>query len=241
MGLLVVRKPPGQRPLHSIPRWIIVGVPVLLCLQILWRAAQPDPHEHVTALPAPPTLTDLRIASLDDPIALAKILMLWLQAYDNQPGVSIPFRDLDFAMVKRWLQRILDLDPRAQYPLLAASRLYAETPVEPKQRLMLEFIHEQFLLAPNQRWPWLAHAVFIAKHRLHDLPLALRYARSLATQATASTVPHWAKQMHIFVLEDIGEIAGARILLKALLDSGQITDPNELRFLQARLQALEVR
>ena len=41
---------------------------------------------------------------------------------------------------------------------------------------MLEFVYREFLLDPNRRWPWLAHATVLAKHRLHDLPLALRYA-----------------------------------------------------------------
>ena len=167
--------------------------------------------------------------------------MLWLQAFDNQPGISIPFRDLDYPKVIGWLERILALDPKGQYPLLAASRLYSEVPDEVKQRQMLEFVYEQFFQDPNHRWPWLAHAVYIAKHRLHDLPLALRYAQAIAAYATGEQVPHWAQQMQIFVLEDIGEIESAKVLIGGLLESGTITDPQELQFLMNRLKEIEAR
>jgi hypothetical protein len=68
---------------------------------------------------------------------------------------------------------------------------------------MLEFIHEQYLLDPNRRWPWLAHAALLAKHRLRDLPLARRYAADIDRRTTAADVPLWAKQMEVFILEDM--------------------------------------
>ena len=132
-------------------------------------------------------------------------MTLYLQAFDNQPGISIPFAQLDYGTVQAWLKRILELDPRTQYPLLMAAQLYAQVPDEVKQRQMLEFVYQEFLVDPERRWPWLAHAAIMAKHRLHDLPLALKYANALAQHATAPSVPHWVAQMHIFLHEDMGE------------------------------------
>jgi hypothetical protein len=105
---------------------------------------------------------------------------------------------------------------------------------------MLEFVHEQFLLDPNRRWPWLAHAALLAKHRLHDLPLARRYAAAIDRNVSAE-VPLWARQMEIFILEDMNELEAARIMLGGLLASGKITDPAEAAFLKQRLEALETR
>ena len=87
---------------------------------------------------------------------------------------------------------------------------------------MLELIHEQFLLDPNRRWPWLAHAALLAKHRLKDLPLARRYAAAIDRHTTAVDVPLWARQMEIFILEDMNELEAARIMLGGLLASGRI-------------------
>jgi hypothetical protein len=167
------------------------------------------------------------------------MLTLYLQAFDNQPGVSIPFLQLDYARVENWLGRILQLDPAGQYPLLLAAQVYAQVPDEHKRRQMLEFVYRQFLADPNRRWPWLAHAVIMARHRLKDPALALRYAQALRIHATAPAVPGWARQMEIFLREDMGEHEAAKVLLGGLLAGGTVTDPHELAFLLERLKRLE--
>jgi len=210
-----------------------------LAAQIGFKLATPPRGARAEDLPPAPGIGALRLASFGDPVALAKGLMLYLQAFDYQSGTKVPYRDLDYERLEAWLTRILELDPRGQYPLLAASRLYAEVPIESKQRSMLEFIYRQFLLDPNRRWPWLANATVIAKHRLHDLPLALRYARALQRYATAANVPLWAKQMEAFILEDMNELEAARVVIGGYLQSGSITDPAELRLLEKHLKDLE--
>ena len=176
--------------------------------------------------------------SVGDPWILAKMLVIWLQAFDNQPGISIPFRDLDYDRVQGWLTRSLQLDPRGQYPLLAASRLYGSVSFEDKKRQMLDFVHEQFLLDPDRRWQWLAHAAIIAKHQLGDIDLALEYAQDITKHATGETVPGWAKHMSVIVLEDMGELEAAKRLINSLLESGLITDEHEIWFLTRKLAEL---
>ncbi len=228
-----------QRRLAAVPRPVVALASLALASQITFSVLQPRPQARAEQLPAPPSAPLLRAMSLGDPIPLAQLSTLWLQAFDNQPGVSIPFLDLDYGKVEAWLQRILQLDPRGQYPLMMASQLYAQVPDERKQRQMLEFVHREFRSDPNRRWPWMAHAAIMAKHRLNDLPLALTFAQALAAEATGSNVPHWARQMQIFLYEDMGEYETARILLGGLLDSGAVQDPHEAHFLIERLNKLE--
>ncbi len=228
-----------QRALKAVPKsvaWILIAS---LCLQLAWQSSRPRPVANAEALVLPPDGKTLQALSLGEPIALSQLMTLYLQAFDNQPGVSIPFLDLDYDRVETWLARILGLDPVGQYPLLMASHIYAQVPDTAKQRKMLEFVYQEFLKDPNRRWPWLAHAAIMAKHRLGDLPLALRYAQAIKQRATAPDVPHWASQMPIFILEDMGEVQSAKILLGGLLVSGIVTDPHEIHFLTERLQQLE--
>ncbi len=227
-----------QRPLSEVPRPVLLVLILGLALQIGWRYQLPAAAARAEALTFAPAADSLRVASLGDEIALSKFLNLWLQMYDNQPGISIPFRELDYARVRSWLQASLDLDPRGQYPLLAAVRLYGQVPDPARQVQMLEFAYEKFLEDPNHRWPWMAHAVLVARHRLKNRELALKYANALADKATGPRVPHWAQQMSIFVLEDMGETEAARVLIGGLLESGRITDPHEFRFLSERLDLL---
>ena len=231
----------SQRSIAGVPRGVLALLALGLAAQIGLKATAPPPRTAAEDLAPAPSIAALRLASFGDPVALGKTLMLYLQAFDYQSGSKVPYRDLDYSRLEAWLARILELDPRGQYPLLAASRLYAEVPVEAKQRSMLEFVYRQFLLDPERRWPWLAHATAIAKHRLHDLPLALRYARAIQRYAVADNVPLWAKQMEIFILEDMNELETARLIIGGYLQSGTVKDPAELRFLDERLRQLEAR
>jgi len=226
-----------ERSLQAVPRTVLTIGILLLALQIGLRAMQPMAIARAEDLPSPPSATSAQLASLGEPITLAGLTALRLQAFDNQAGVSIPFAALDYIKLTAWLNLILDLDQRANYPLLMASHLYAQVPDASKQRLMLDFTYRQFLRDPEHRWRYLAHAALIAKHRLHDLPLALHYARAIQEKAGAAALS-WANQMPIFIMEDMGELEAAKIELGALLASDNIHDPQEKHFLTQRYTEL---
>jgi hypothetical protein len=177
-----------------------------LALQLALRAGEPSAPPSAEDLPPAPRAELLRLASLDEPAAAARLAMLHLQSLDLHANNSLAYQRLDYSRLVAWLREILATDPRSEYPLFAAARVYAEVPDERRTRIALQLIHEEFAKDPNRRWPWLAHAALIAKHRLKDLPLALRYAAAIERHATAAEVPPWAKQMSIFMLEDVDEL-----------------------------------
>jgi hypothetical protein len=230
-----------ERPLSHVSAPVLALLAAGLALQLGLHAALPKPRAQAPDLMPPPSATLLRLASFGEPIALAKILMLQLQSFDYQSGTKVPYKDLDYSVVESWLSRILELDPKGQYPLLAASRLYAEVPDEARTRSMLDFVYRQYLLDPNRRWPWLAHATFLAKYRLKDIPLALKYADALQKYTTAKDVPAWVITMGIFIREDLNELDTERIMIGGMIASGRITDPSELKFLDGRLHEIEGR
>ena len=181
----------------------------------------------------------LKIASLGEPATLARLAMLYLQSYDYSSTNALPYRRLDYVRLIDWLGSIQDLDPLSEYPLFSAARVYAEVSDPDRQRLMLAFVYARFLEDPNRRWPAAAQAALVAKHRLKDLPLALKYARGIERLTTTADVPLWAKQMEIFILEDMNEFEAARIMIGGLLASGRIQDLAERIFLEKRLTALD--
>jgi hypothetical protein len=202
-----------------------------LAAQIAWHARLGPPRVAADALPPAPRAAVVRLAAFGEAEAASRLSMLYLQAFD--------LRSIDYGRLAAWLRALLELDPRGQYPLFAAARIYAEHPDPARSRVMLELVHEQFLRDPDRRWPWLAHAALLAKHRLKDLPLARRYAAAIDRETKAADVPLWARQMEIFILEDMNEPEAARVMLGGLLASGRITDPAEAAFLKQRLEALE--
>lgn len=219
-----------QRTLGTVPKALWGLLAASLAAQLAWQGRQLSHTPSASELPAAPSLHALRLASFGEPEAAARLLALYVQSFDLGANHSLG-----------WLGNIIELDPRGQYPLFLAARVYAENADPVRARLALDFVYQQFFIDPNRRWPWLAHAALTAKHRLADLPLARGYASAVQRYATASDVPLWAKQMEVFILEDMNELDAARIMLGGMLESGMVHDPAELRFLRQRLQELEAR
>lgn len=222
-----------------MPKYILPALLLLLGLHVAIALQRELPRPDIRSLPEVPALAYLRLMGLGNEPFLSRMVILWLQAHDYQQGVSVPYKELDYRRVMGWLDASLDLDPDNSYPLLLASRVYASVNDPDRQRQMLEFVAQKFVERPAERWQWLAHAVYVAKHRLHDQELALRYARLLSDNTTPQQAPDWARQMHIFILADMGEVEAAKVLLGALVESGELSDPNERAYLLRRLEAAE--
>ena len=224
---------------RRVPVALLALLAASLAAQIAWKSAWQPAAPEAADLPPAPAVATLRLASLGEPEALSRLLMLYLQAFDFQAGNRLSYRQLDYERLAGWLGALLALDPRGQYPLFSAARIYADISDPVRQRKMLEFIYTEFLRDPNRRWPWLAHAALVAKHKLKDLGLARKYAAALDKSVTARDIPAWATQMEIFILEDLNELEAAMLMIGGLVASGRVTDPAELRFLEGRLKGLE--
>jgi hypothetical protein len=231
----------GTRSLSAVPPRLILLLAASLAAHLAWQSSRDAPASQAADLPPAPPAPLLRAASFDEPEAAARLAMLYLQAYDLRGDNAMPYQHLDYERLIAWLRSIVATDPRSGYALFSAARVYTENPDAAKRRAMLEFLYAEFGRDPDRRWPWLAHAALVAKHRLKDLPLALRYARAIDRQARDPRAPLWAKQMELFILEDLNELEAARVVLGGLIASGRVRDASELRHLQARLEALEKR
>jgi hypothetical protein len=219
------------RPLAAVPRWVLFVLAATFAAQVAWQGLRDAADAAQPELAPAPDAQALRLAAFAEPEAAARLAMLYVQS----------FRSPDYGRLIGWLRSALELDPRGQYPLFLAARIYAESGNPERNRIALEFVYREFLRDPDRRWQWLAHAALLAKHRLKDLPLARRYAQALDRHTRARDVPLWARQMEIFILEDMNELEAARIMLGGLLQSGAVQDPAELRFLKQRLEELEAR
>ena len=228
-----------DRPVSDVPKSVKGFLILALIMQLLWHNMQEPVVARAEDLPPPLSTRTYVLSSLGEPIAASKFLNLWLQAFDNQPGASISFHQLDYHLLTQWLDTSLELDPRGHYPMLVAARVYGSVKNPEKQRIMMDYVFYKFNEDPNKYWRWLAHVIITAKHELKDFDLALKYANALAEKATGEHVPYWAKDMKIIVLEDMGQVEAAKILVGALIDSKAITDPYELNFLTQKIAVLE--
>ncbi len=210
----------------------------LFVIQLAWQMEVRREDARKTNLSSPPRIVALRLASLDESAMASRYLMLYLQSFDIQPGIVVPYRDLDYGTVEKWLKTSLKLDERDPYPLFAASYIYTSANEKEKKRRMLDFIYGEFLKDPKDRWPWLARGYLVTKYELHDLSLAAKYSAELQEEAG---VPNWVGEMTVFTLENMGELERAKILIGGMLSGGRITDPNEVAFLKKELERIKSR
>ena len=158
--------------------------------------------------------------------------MLWLQGFDYRGGASFALRSLDYGALTEWLDRILSLEPRSEYPLRLAVLVYAGVASPEKVRTMLDFVHVKVLEDPQQRWRWLAVAALHARHRLGDPIMALKYALPLTERAVGPGVTSWARDMSLLILRDLGKDHVAAGLARRLLASGRVNAPHEVSYLE---------
>lgn len=227
----------GTHPGRPAPARLLVLLALMLTLKIVTAVNRDAWYAAAEELPDPPQRM-LAVIGSADPVAVARLMTLWLQAFDQQPGLSLSYQQLDYPRVIDWLEQILNLDPRGQYPLLLASRIYGEVNQEEKRRLMADLVYRAYADDPGRRWRWLAHSITVVRHHLGDLSLALKYAQALRAAPEGLPIPGWARQMEIFLREDMGEAETAAVMLGALIESGEVVDPAELRFLLERYESL---
>jgi hypothetical protein len=228
----------GPANTASAPVWAWPALLICLALQATLSSFVPRFWLAQTTPGKAPAQSDIVLWSLGETGLAAYAMNLYVQTFDSQAGRSLSLRSLDQQALRDWLNQSLSANPRSQYPLLLASRVYASASDPAESRKMLEFVHQRFLEVPDVRWPWLAHAVHVARHELGDIELAKRYARSLAVYARGAGVPSWARQLEVFLLEANNETEAARRLLGGLIESGQIKNEAELRFLAQRMKQL---
>ncbi len=215
-----------------------IAIVLALAAQCGWshhaRRVQRSPAMLLPA-PAGPALDAF---VLGERAAASYLISLNLQSAEDQVAAASGFAALHYGHVSDWLSAALELDPAGHYPLLLASHVFSQVPDPARQRKMIDLVRLQAGKDLSTRWPWLAHASIMARHRLHDPHLALSLASDLARAPSSIAMPGWARQMAVFLHEDLGEHDAAQALLGGLLHSGTVHDANEARFLTRRLGAL---
>jgi hypothetical protein len=119
--------------------------------------------------------------------------------------------------------------------MLLASRIYSQTDDPERLRRILAFIERGFDANPQLHWRRLAEASLLAKHKLHDLELALQMAEKIARQPASVQMPPWARDFRFLLLAELNEFESAIAIIEALLRSKVVADADEKRFLEEKL------
>ena len=220
------------------------GAMILFAAALLLHAALALHHRERRAewpgVPPPPSLPIAPAMALGDPQLFYRAATFALQNMGEEGGRVTPLADYDYARLGAWLDLLDRLDPKARYAPTLAAYYFGQTPDSEGLRRIVAYLNRVGARDPARNWRWLAHATYLARHRLHDLPLALAVARHLAGLPEGK-VPLWVRQMPAFVLAEVGEREAARDLMATILATDANLSPDEAALIERFIERQEQR
>jgi hypothetical protein len=228
------------RSVSAVPFGLLAALIGVVLLQ-LWHGHFSQGQRIVEFRPLePPHETRFyQAAALGSDLLLSYLLLLDLQLHDNQSGQHVSYSRLDFQVLDRWLSTVYQMNPRSGYPAFLAARVYSNTPDKRQLKSMINLIERLFQADPQLHWRRMTEACLLAKHQLGDLTRALDLAEQVALLPSNVNIPYWARDMRIILLDELNQLESAQILISSMLQSGQIDDPDETRFLRSRLLKIQ--
>lgn len=210
---------------------ILLGVSAALTFAA-WLGAS-DIYARWDGVPPVPTKQSSVIMGLGDQEFAYRFGAITLQNLGDTGGQVTPLKDYDYEELGKWFALLDQLDPVSDHVPMLAAFYFGATLVPKDVRVVYDYLARIGDNPAGQKWRWLVHAIFLARHRLDDLDLALNLAYKLAKmQPIDDTLPGWARQMPALVLTAKGDHQDAKKIIEDLLLSSQRFHPNEVNFMR---------
>lgn len=212
----------------------------ILALNFLLWSASHNVRPRWTGIPPAPSENTAAGVTLGDRQFAYRSGALTLQNIGDTGGRTIPLKDLDYEKLGQWFHLLHSLDPVSNHiPLIAAyyfGGIQASEQTSEKIRIVIDYLANIGSSLEHNKWRWLAHAAFLARHKARDIDHALVLANKLsALDPAAKVLPLWARHMPALLLSEMDQKDAARALLEAVLLTGTNLHPNEANFLRAYL------
>ena len=178
----------------------------------------------------PPSIGEIDMLALGDRQFFFRSYALELQVGGDLGGRVTPLKDYDYDRLYRWFSLLDHADTRSNMVPTLAGYLYGNTPKVEGLRPIVQYLREHARADPERKWRFMAHAVWLAAHRLKDRALALEVAGELA--ALPARMPIWTRQMRAFILAEAGEKETARDILRVILATDPSLSPQERYFME---------
>lgn len=183
-----------------------------------WNNVPPAPSETVSAM-----------GGLGDQGVAYRMSGYAIQNFGNVGGRFESLKNYDYATLEKWFFAAQKLDERGNYIPFLAAYYYGAVEEKPEAlRHIISFLRADGARPYPQKWRWLAHAAYLARYKLNDLPWSLELARELAALPAEDMAP-WARQMPAFVQLQMGNKEAAyEIMVRMLATEKDKLHPNEV-------------
>lgn len=226
----------GQGKLRDVPRLYFAVFILALAGQILfWGQTKAFHSPRQAVLEAAPHPASARLLSFGDSQFYYRAQGLGLQVAGDWAGSLTPLQYYDYARLADWFELLSSMDSQSQYVPVLAGYYYGASRDPGQIRHIIGYLQKLGTGNPEFQWRWLAHGVYLARHRLHDLPLALDLARQLAALPVPE-MPIWTRQLPAFLLADMGDREAARDILLSILAENPEISQEEQRFMRKYIE-----
>lgn len=170
-------------------------------------------------VPLPPSELNVSSSFLGDKALAYRVWALALQNYGNAGGNYQPLKDYNYTHLGLWFDLLDRLDHKSDFVPYLAGYYYGSTQ-NPVEQLppVVAYLEKVGTRPEREKWRWLAHAVYLARHPMKNPPEALRLAKELREQFRPG-MPAWVLQMEGMIASDQGDKQAAYNLMIALLST----------------------
>lgn len=212
--------------------------PVILFLAVsfalycaVWFVARDKQAQWINVPPVPPAQAGQAVMLGDTQMAY-RTAGIMMQNLGDVGGKVTALRDYDYERLGQWFRRLDNWDHRSDFAPMLAAYYYGGTPEGSDLPPIISYLADIGRPGENEKWRWLAQAIFLARYRLGDMEWAQALAYELAA-LDQENMPAWTKQMPAFILMAKGDKEAAYDILMQIL-TGEVDklDPAEIYFMQ---------
>ena len=197
---------------------------------VFWMSAHQRQMNWQNVPPAPEDGKGAMMAMGDDQLAYRAYAMM-LQNLGNTGGRTISLKHYDFSKLEEWFLLADSLDQTSDAVPMMAAYYYGAVQDKEKLNYVLDYLSIVGQRPEGEKWRWLGHAVYLARHEQKDNEKALELAYLLAANKSPD-LADWARQMPAFILQAQGDTELAyKIMLNILVSNVDTLHPNEVNYM----------
>lgn len=188
-------------------------------------------------VPPVPSLAGAEAMTLGDKEFSFRFLAIILQNFGDMGINKTALKDYNYKELGKWFFLLNRLDPISDHVPMLAAHYFGGSSVPENAAEVVKYLGEVGQIPIGEKWRWLAHAAYLAQHKVGDIDLALKYAYKLQKMNDEYNLgmPQWARQMPAFILNNRGEKEASRKLMEKLLVTEKNVDPAEINFMRLYL------
>ncbi|MCE9508033.1 MAG: hypothetical protein K8R48_06950 [Alphaproteobacteria bacterium] len=210
---------------------------LLLSLNLAFWGISREVYSKWEGVPPVPSRRGAVTMSLGDAEFSYRFLAITLQNLGDVGRDVTPLKNYDYEKLGKWFFLLHALDPASNHVPLIAAYYFGGTRVPKDVAVVVSYLSTVGQIPAGEKWRWLAHAAYLAQHRMNNPDLALKFAYKLVRMNRDEGVemPQWARQMPAFILKNRGDKQAAKELMENMLVSDRATAPEEINFMKSFL------